>query len=107
MLKVGIKYCGGCNPYYDRVALVKEIEARLNGQVQFVSHQAADSDLILAIEGCRTATMDSRYKQIAYATFKSCNQIFQNGKSTLMGIRRCTNQRYPLRFKKKFHFFPH
>jgi len=58
MLKVGIKYCGGCNPYYDRVALVKEIEARLNGQVQFVSHRAADSDLILAIEGCRTACAD-------------------------------------------------
>ena len=59
MLKVGIKYCGGCNPYYDRVALVKRIERRLKGKVAFVSAAADDDvDLVLAVEGCNTACAD-------------------------------------------------
>ena len=51
MLKVGIKYCGGCNPYYDRVALVKRIENRLQGKVEFVSAANDEVDLVLAVEG--------------------------------------------------------
>ena len=58
MLKVGIKYCGGCNPYYDRVALVKRIESRLQGKVEFVSPENDDVDLVLAVEGCQTACAD-------------------------------------------------
>ena len=58
MLKVGIKYCGGCNPYYDRVALVKRIERRLKGKVAFVSAADDDLDLVLAVEGCNTACAD-------------------------------------------------
>ena len=58
MLKVGIKYCGGCNPYYDRVALVKRIERRLKGKVAFVSAADDDVDLVLAVEGCNTACAD-------------------------------------------------
>ncbi|MEJ2283883.1 MAG: hypothetical protein P8X85_09840 [Desulfobacterales bacterium] len=58
MLKVGIKYCGGCNPYYDRVALVKQIESRLRGKVEFVSPDGDHVDLVLAVEGCQTACAD-------------------------------------------------
>ena len=58
MLKVGIKYCGGCNPYYDRVALVKRIERRLQGKVEFVSAPDDNVDFLLAVEGCGTACAD-------------------------------------------------
>ncbi|MGB5749540.1 MAG: hypothetical protein WBM69_21360 [Desulfobacterales bacterium] len=58
MLKVGVKYCGGCNPYYDRVALVKWIESRLQGKAKFVSPENVDVDLVLVVEGCRTACAD-------------------------------------------------
>ena len=58
MLKIGIKYCGGCNPYYDRVALVKRIESRLQGNVEFVSAANDDVDLVLAVEECNTACAD-------------------------------------------------
>lgn len=27
-MRIGIKYCGGCNPRYDRVAAVKELQQR-------------------------------------------------------------------------------
>jgi len=58
MLKVRIKYCGGCNPYYDRVAFVKRIESRLKGKVEFVSPENDNVDFIIAVEGCRTACAD-------------------------------------------------
>jgi len=57
-MKVAIKYCGGCNPDYDRVALVKRIKERLRGKVEFVSRENEDIDLVLAIEGCKTACAD-------------------------------------------------
>ena len=55
MQKIAIKYCGGCNPDYDRVVLVKRIKENLNGLVEFVSLDDRDIDLVLAIEGCQTA----------------------------------------------------
>ena len=58
MLKVGIKYCGGCNPDFDRVALFKSIANQLKEQARFVSPEDADVDLIIAVEGCRTACAD-------------------------------------------------
>ena len=58
MLRVGIKYCGGCNPYYDRIALFDTISASLKGSVEFVSPHSEYIDLILVIQGCRTACAD-------------------------------------------------
>ena len=57
-MKVAIKYCGGCNPDYDRVALVRHIEKGLHGKVEFVSAEDEDIDLVLAVEGCKTACAD-------------------------------------------------
>jgi hypothetical protein len=58
MLKVAIKYCGGCNPDYDRVALVNCIGKSLHGKVEFVSAEDENIDLVLAVEGCKTACAD-------------------------------------------------
>jgi hypothetical protein len=58
MLKVEIKYCGGCNPYYDRVALVERIKSRLKDRAEFVSPSNDDVDLVLAVQGCQTACAD-------------------------------------------------
>ena len=57
-MKVGLKYCGGCNPEYDRVALVRHIEESLQGRVRFVSPESEGIGLILAVEGCGTACAD-------------------------------------------------
>jgi hypothetical protein len=58
MLKVGVKYCGGCNPGYDRVALADFIKNSLHGRVEFVSLDSEVVDLILAVEGCKTCCAD-------------------------------------------------
>jgi len=56
--RIGIKYCGGCNPHFDRVALVRQIEERLEDSVVWVSPVDGEADLILAVQGCPTACAD-------------------------------------------------
>jgi hypothetical protein len=55
---VGVKYCGGCNPRYDRVAVAEALMARLGREIQWLSPAAREVNLVLAIEGCQTACAD-------------------------------------------------
>ncbi len=55
---VGLKYCGGCNPRYDRVETVRRIRDELGGTVHFVPPDDPDIDSILAVMGCETACAD-------------------------------------------------
>jgi hypothetical protein len=57
-VRVGLKYCGGCNPEYDRVALVRHIKESLQGKVKFVSPESEGVEFLLAVEGCGTACAD-------------------------------------------------
>ena len=57
-LKIRVKYCGGCNPNYDRVALVGAIETRLSGKASFVAADSNGIALVLAVEGCPIACAD-------------------------------------------------
>ena len=57
-MKIGVKYCGGCNPQYDRVEVVEALQKRLEGKAAFVSRDDDGIDLILAVEGCETACVD-------------------------------------------------
>jgi hypothetical protein len=57
-LKIRVKYCGGCNPNYDRPALVKLIKERLGNRVALVEAEGDTISLVLAMEGCSTACAD-------------------------------------------------
>jgi len=57
-LKVGVKYCGGCNPSYDRVKTVKELEERLGGKVEFVSWRDENADGVVIVAGCPVSCVD-------------------------------------------------
>ncbi|HPW68430.1 MAG TPA: hypothetical protein PLA82_03095 [Deltaproteobacteria bacterium] len=55
---IGLKYCGGCNPRYDRAEAVRRIREELGGTVRFAPPDDPDVDSILAIMGCETACAD-------------------------------------------------
>jgi hypothetical protein len=57
-LRIGIKYCGGCNPEYDRVALVRHIKEKLKGSAASFSYDTREADLVVAVQGCETACAD-------------------------------------------------
>lgn len=56
--RAGLKYCGGCNPQYDRIALAEDLKVRLGRKIEWVSLEADDLDFVLAIEGCPSACAD-------------------------------------------------
>lgn len=56
-MRVGVKYCGGCNPAYDRGQWVADLKERLPDTVTLVRSDDRP-DRILAVMGCPTACAD-------------------------------------------------
>jgi len=52
MLRVGIKYCGGCNPGYERVEMIERVQFRLNARFLFLRHDEPDLDVMVLMSGC-------------------------------------------------------
>ncbi len=70
LLEVGVKYCGGCNPGYDRIKLFKKIFDEIGEG--FVFHTAEDNvtyDFLLIISGCPNSCPNSRSIKAKYGFF--------------------------------------
>lgn len=61
MANISIKYCGGCNPRYDRVATVDKLFAAFP---QLKRTEPEDAGIFLGINGCSCAcaSLDERYQ---------------------------------------------
>jgi len=53
--KVGIKYCGGCNPSYERVEMIQQVQSLLKDRFTFSIHGQQDLDIMLLVSGCPRA----------------------------------------------------
>jgi hypothetical protein len=54
-MKIEVKYCGGCDPSYDRVAFFERIRSAAAGSIQWASYGQDESDALLLICGCARA----------------------------------------------------
>ena len=62
-IRIAIKYCGGCNPEFDRVQAVTRMLERRVKTVEVVPLEDDRADMLVVIEGCPTACADlSGYK---------------------------------------------
>jgi len=59
-LKIGLKYCGGCNPNYDRGSMAEKIRRELNDLANFVTIIDDTVDRVLSIQGCDVSCADLR-----------------------------------------------
>lgn len=66
-MKIYVKYCGGCNPRYDRAALVGYLKEQLNEHV--FSDEPADQDVSLIVCGCASACADKSDAAAPYGVF--------------------------------------
>lgn len=57
-LRLGLKYCGGCSPRYDRVEWVAEFEKKMMGLIELCHYEASDIEAILVVTGCESACVD-------------------------------------------------
>ena len=53
--KIGIRYCGGCNPHYERVEMIERIQSLVADRVLFTRHDQKDLDGRIAVNGCPRA----------------------------------------------------
>lgn len=50
---IGVKYCGGCNPRYDRGKAFETIKKRMHGKAEFaIAEEGVEYDYLLVIGGC-------------------------------------------------------
>lgn len=55
MKKIALKFCGGCDPAYDRIEYWKRIEAAACGRIEWTRVSEPGFDALLLINGCRRA----------------------------------------------------
>jgi len=67
MRKVGLKYCGGCNPSYDRVAYVQRIREAAAGRVFWSDTAAEDCEVLLFVSGCERACAEQELPLVSQA----------------------------------------
>jgi 3-hydroxyacyl-[acyl-carrier-protein] dehydratase len=58
MKRIGIKYCGGCNPHIDRTKLVREIIKLLPPEYIFTTEEFSSWDVGIMVCGCPAACAD-------------------------------------------------
>lgn len=61
---IGVQFCGGCNPRYDRGKALEAIKEQMEGEVEFVTaEEGGEYDYLLVIGGCTSCCASvSRYK---------------------------------------------
>jgi len=57
-MKIGLKFCGGCNPAYDRLRLAGRLQERFGDRVEWVSPESREADLIVVIAGCPVSCVE-------------------------------------------------
>ena len=58
-MKIGIKYCGNCNPEIDSTLIVQRLRKKLKGKdVEFVFNLRSSSSIPLLLCGCPTGCLD-------------------------------------------------
>jgi hypothetical protein len=53
--KIGIKYCGGCNPNYERVEMVRRVKSLMGDRFLFLRNDQQGLDALVLINGCHRA----------------------------------------------------
>lgn len=66
-MKIYVKYCGGCNPRYDKALLVSKLKSELEGCT--FSETYDDPDVSLIVCGCASACADKSDAAAPYGMF--------------------------------------
>ncbi|WP_312637115.1 hypothetical protein [Oscillibacter sp.] len=50
--RIGLRYCGGCNPRFDRVALVEQVQICFPEDIFELADASSGQSAVLVIHGC-------------------------------------------------------
>jgi hypothetical protein len=62
--RIGLKFCGGCDPSYDRVEYVRAIQEAAGSRIEWVPLDEGGFTTVLLVCGCDTQCVDmAEYEQ--------------------------------------------
>jgi hypothetical protein len=88
--KIGIKYCGGCNPGYERVEMIQRVQFRFNDRFLFLRHDEPDIDVLVLMSGCHRACAG---KDLNTAKIPHCLVTGENDFNNLINWLKSLNQK--------------
>ena len=65
MMRVAVKFCGGCDPAYDRVEFFQRIKVAAGDRIQWQRLDEHGFDAVLLICGCFTACPEDELRQVS------------------------------------------
>lgn len=69
-MKIGIKYCGGCNPRYDRGSLMSDLRATFGERHLFeVAREEGVYEALIVLGGCTSCCAKHDHLSITGETF--------------------------------------
>jgi hypothetical protein len=88
--KIGIKYCGGCNPGYERVEMIQRVQFRFNDRFLFLRHDEPDIEVLVLMSGCHRACAG---KDLNTAKIPRCSVTGENDFDTLINWLKSLDQK--------------
>lgn len=83
-MKIGIKYCGGCNPTYDRIEVVSSLKKHIGqGHSVETAKQGIIYDVVVILCGCTSACVSHQNLEAKYGKVYITNE---NDNSKLLNI---------------------
>lgn len=67
--RIGVKYCGGCNPAYERVEMVEKVQFRLGDQLLYHRHGDEEIEALILVSGCQRACAGQDLNQDKNSTY--------------------------------------
>jgi len=57
---------GGCNPHYERVEMIHQVQSEVKGRFVFLRHDQQDLDGLIVVNGCfrACATEDLKVREV-------------------------------------------
>ena len=67
--RIGVKYCGGCNPTYERVEIIEKVKFRLGDQFFFCQVGNEEGEALVLVSGCPRACAGQELNQGKYTCY--------------------------------------
>jgi len=64
--RIALKYCGGCDPGFDRVDFFRRLRAAAGARIEWATVEDQDCDTVLVIAGCERACPRESAELAAY-----------------------------------------
>jgi hypothetical protein len=68
-MAIAVKFCGGCNPTYERLQYWERIKTVAAGRINWVGYDHPGLDGVLLISGCNTSCPEKNFNPADYGRF--------------------------------------